>query len=317
MQESTLANRAIADSNAQRRFDWENRMFRQSQLLWDMQRRADTAWRVSEIVRMAETVGRRPLDEMISQMEQSRGIQRLADLNHSPILGTALDSMKVGAALETMKVGAALDAIKVGEAYRKLIEPIPALKTVLQPPIGPFFSTVFTSARAIKPLAELQDRIGILTSSSMPQGMQIGSTIADTFKNISRVVDFVRPAYVENPFFGTESVAGQFSDLHAVVDYGRRNFASPDFPPQMTAILREILRENQALRADLASERAKGKWAKRVVLLVAVTSLLLDIAEFYRKHNSERAGCECLPQMQQQPSPPSVKYDADNVGPCP
>jgi hypothetical protein len=303
-QESRLAQLA-SQENTLRSLDWQNNLFRQEQLLWNAQQRA--ALCTSEILRTVEMVRSRPFDDLISRMEeQSRGFQRLTeDLTRSAISNAALES------------------IKIGEVYRKLIEPIPALKTVLQPPIEPFFSTVFESARAVKPLVELQQRIGMLTSNSVSQAAQIGSTITDAFKDISRVVELARAAYVENPLFGTDSAVGKFFDLNEVVEHAARTYAIPDSRSEM----RDIQREIQGLRADQASTAKEERRARaeqvaydrrwnRCTLWLMTLSIVVQVYGVYEAHKPEKHE-ETPPAKQQQSSPPPVKLDSDDVGPCP
>jgi hypothetical protein len=306
-QESGFARLALADNYAQRRLDWENTMWREHEWIWNMARRATIASDVAQIARIGDAIAPLPFEHLISKMEeQSRGLQKLSeDLTRSAITNAALESMKVG------------------EVHRKLIEPIPALKTVLQPPIEPFFSTVFESARAVKPLVELQQRIGMLTSNSVSQAAQIGSTIADAFKDISRVVELARSAYVENPLFGTESVVGRFFDLNEVVEHAARTYAIPDSRSEM----RDIQREIQGLRADQASTAKEERRARaeqvayerrwnRCTLWLMTLSIVVQVYGVYEAQKPEKHE-ETPPAKQQQSSPPPVKLDSDDVGPCP
>ena len=283
-QERGLAQLAWADDYAQRRLDWENNLLRRHQWLWDMERRAAVLCGPSQIVKTMEAIRTRPFDDLISRMEeQSHGFQSLTDdLNHSAITNAALESMRIG------------------EVYRKLIDPIPELKTILQPPLAPLFSKVFDSTRDLTPLADLSHRIGLLTSNSFAQTAQLGSIIADTFKNISAVVGLAHAPYVENPLFGTESVAGEYFDLNEVVEYGSKNFASPDFGQKMDAILREI----QGLRAD----QAKGKLAKQILLWATFFFFFFFLA-FGFAGGAQGGGGGCPPpppnkKQQHRPPPP-------------
>lgn len=291
MQQRGIAQLQEATGYAQRRIELESRMVREQQRLWEMERRATSA-----IVETVQELARRPFDSLISRMEQeSRGFQHLT--NHLTGVATA---------------NAALESIRIGETIRKLAEPIPALKTVLPNPI--VFSTLFDAARVVKPLLDLQTQIGILTSNSVAESVRIGSvvasTVGDTIRAISAVVNAAHPHYLDNPLFGSDSLASSYADLSEVVDYGRENFADPGFEPYMEAILAEI----RGLRAD----GAKEKLARVVLLWAAILTLLIQAADYYNRHVSEYGQCKSLPPVQQQPAVrPTEHPEANDAGPCP
>jgi len=293
MQQRGITQLQEATGYAQRRIEWESRMFQRHQWLWDMERRAAMLCGPSEIVRATEAIRPRPFDDLISRMERDvRAVQTVSDhLNDSAM------------------ARATLEATMMGETIRKMIEPIPSLKTVLPDPA--FFATVFDSARALPALVDLQTRIAILTTNSLAQSVAmdsiVASTIGNTIKAISAVVDVAHRPYVGNPLFGTESVASDYADLSEVVDYGSENFSRPDFGPLIQAILVEI----QGLRMDSAKE----KLARTILLWATILTLLMQAADYYNRHVSESRR---LPPVQQGPSaPPTEKPDTNDAGPCP
>jgi hypothetical protein len=290
-QQSAIAQLQGANDFARRRIEWESRVLREQQWLWDMERRATAA-----VMETVQEIARRPFDNLISRVEQeSRAFQKLTDdLSRSATATAALESMRIS------------------ETIRRVIDPVPALKAILPNP--DFFATVFDSARALQPFVELETQIAILTSKTLAQSVQIGSTIAatigDTIKAISAVVDAAQRPYVENPLFGAESVASDYADLTELVAYGSENFARPGFGRQMEAILVEI----QGLRMD----GAKEKVSRIIVLWVAILTLLIQAADYYHRQVSENRECKLLPPAQQQSLPsPSEKPDTNDTGPCP
>lgn len=281
--------------NSLRATRWQENLPRQERNCWrlaELERRAWAACGPGEILRHA--IAPRPFDDLVSRMaEQSRDLQRLTDDLTRSAIGNALS--------QTMKMG---------ETCRRLIDPIPALKTALEPfTVAPAFDAM----RYVTPLAELERQVSFLRDHPFSRLTELRSTAWETMRNISAIVDLVKP-YTENPLFQTESVAGNYFDLGEVVQDAGLQLSFPDSAAEMADVMRGILSELKSFRDD----QAGGRLGRTIAVWAAVVGVLLQVYTLYDKRASENHKEELATMQQQQLASPSpLRPDEYEVGPCP
>lgn len=295
-QERGLAQLAWADNYAQRRLDWENNLSRQHQRLWDMERRAAALCGPSEIVKTMEAIRPRPFDDLVSRMEeQSRGFQKLTDDLTRSAIGNALSQ-----------------TTQIGETCRRLIDPIPALKSVLEP----FTSApAFDAMRYVTPLVEFERQFNALRDHSFSRFNDLRSTVFDTIQGLSRVVKLVTP-YAESPPVPFPASHGDFS-LGDVVDLVGSTVESSPAPDwlEVTGFLTRIEARLSALELKMSTPTFRDNvkfWLGVIGFLIGLLSLCLQFSQNNSLPDQKQPAALQSPE----PSPPEAD-ERNFAGPCP
>jgi hypothetical protein len=262
-------------------------------LAGELERRAWAASGPGAILSQAFAL--RPFGDLTFRMaEQSRRFQKFTDLT----------SFTIGKAVS--------DAVKVGETYRRLIDPIPAMESVLKPfTVAPSFDAM----RYVTPLVEFERQFNALRDQSFFRFNDLRSKVSDTILGLSRVVGLAT-AYVENPPVALPESYADFS-LSDVVDFvgeAVESNAEPDWL-EVTEFLQRIEARLSAVELKLSTPSFRDNvtfWLGVIGFLIAVLSLCVQFGQ-----NSRQLPDQKQPAVLQSPTPARPTAADLYVGPCP
>jgi hypothetical protein len=285
--------------NVQQFLDQERALRQQREIggvVADMERRAWAASRTSDALRVSEQLWR--------TNEQLGGFQKLTDDMTRSAIGNSTSAMG-NAVSETMRVS---------EAFHQIMDPIPALKSAL----GSFtaISPAFDSMRYVTSLAKLDHQMGFLRDHSFSRLTELRSTASETMRNISAIVDLVKP-FAANPLFQTESVAGKYVDLAEVARYADSHFPSAAATAEIGELLRAFM-EN--VSCEMAKSRADAKGSRTIALAslwVAFLTLIWSVQCRYEDQASKHDNAAPIPMLQPQASPSPSPALPDVATPTP
>ena len=241
----------------------------------DTERRASAAYRATGVLGMSEKLWR--------TNEQSRAFQGLGDDLACSAIGTAASGFQrlTDDLTRSAIANRVSETMRVSEAYHRIMDPIPALKSAL----GSFtaISPAFDSMRYVTPLAKLDRQMDLLRDHSFSGLTELRSTAFETMGSISAIVDWVKP-FAVNPLFQTESVAGRYVDLAEVVDYADSHFASTAAATEIADLLRVFV---EKFECEMATSRADAKSHRTINLFISVLTLLATVFSLYQNQASK------------------------------
>jgi hypothetical protein len=278
----------------------------------NLRRQERERWRTAELERRAswvasspgavlsEAPGLRPFDNLIFRMgEESRRFQKFADDYSRSAIGNVLSQM-----------------VKVGETYRRLFDPAPALKSVLEPfKAAPAFDTL----RYVTPLAEFQRQFNALREHPFSGFDDLRSKVTDTILGLSNIVH-VATAFVENPRVPFPDNHVDFS-LNDIVDFTGEAIDSSTESDLLKAsgFLQRIEARISAAELKLSTPSVRDTvefWLAVVGCLLGLVGICLQIAQ----NAAPRPANEKKPPALESPAPPtpqSANGDDGYAGPCP
>ena len=268
------------------------------------QERERIRWRATECERrawaatgpgafLAQCVGLPPFAALIFRMEeQSRRFQTITDLTTSAIEKTVSD------------------AVKIGETYRRLIDPIPAIKSVLEPfTVAPAFDAM----RYVTPLVEFERQFNVLRDQSFSGFSDLRSKITDTILELSRMVKLATTVAESAAAPLHESYADfSLSDVVDFVGEAVESSGEPDWL-EVTGFLQRIETRLSAVELKLSTPTLRDNvtfWLTVVSFLIGVLSLCLQFSE------NENLSQQKQPAGLQSPTPTPDDRDG-HIGPCP